>query len=160
MSPLLDERGRIGGRVNLVDLVAVVLVVALAVFLYVSFSTGGETATVRATFRISQVRGPTVDQVKEGQEVHDLAGNRLGVVEKVTVAPSRVEVSTADGGLKMAESSLYFDVTVVVEGQGTASSSSVRVGNVPLRVGKWIELVGPAYEIRSQVWGVEVVEEE
>ena len=156
MSALLDQRGRIGGRINVIDLVAVVLLAALAAFVYLAFSGGEETATVRTTFVVSEVRNPTVEQLEEGTVVYDLAGNRLGILETLTITPTPMEVPTADGGLNLVDSALFFDVTAVVRGEGRVSSSSVRVGNVPLRVGKWIVLVGQGYEVRSQVWGIEV----
>jgi hypothetical protein len=80
-------------------------------------------------------------------------------VQEVAVAPSREELLTGTGELKVFDSPIFSDVVVEVLGQGVVSGSSVRVGSVPIRVGKRIKLIGVGFEVEttilSVVWGEE-----
>ena len=56
--------------------------------------------------------------------------------------------------MKAGESPVCSDVSIVVLGNGRVSGSTVRIGSVPMRVGKKVTLVGTGYEVQTVIMGV------
>ena len=90
MSRFLDARGRIFGKVNIVDLIVLIVIVAVVVFALVR--TTGDSSTmipIRVTYTVEEVRQGTVDAitkaVQAGATVRDDGGTVLGIVEKAEV---------------------------------------------------------------------------
>lgn len=155
MGRFLDERGRILGKVNVVDVVVLLVIVALVVFAVVRMTGGSsETVPVRVTYTVEAVRQATVDQLQTKGTVRDDSGTLLGNVEKVEVKPTLQENMTPDGELKAFESPIFSDVNIVVIGEGEVSGSTVRIGSIPLRVGKKVTVVGTGYEVQTVITGV------
>ncbi|MBU2603233.1 MAG: DUF4330 domain-containing protein [Actinobacteria bacterium] len=158
MAQFLDNRGRLFGRLSVVDLFVVLVLVSLVVFGFLRYSTNEtDLQRVRLTLVAERLRDVGLVSIEAGQAATDEVGTSLGTVVSVSFTPTMAEVVTPDGRLVLAESPLYQDAKVVVEGDGRASSSTVSVGGLPLRVGKTIVLVGPGYEARFQIRGVELV---
>jgi len=86
--------------------------------------------------------------------VTDDGGTTFGQVQKVTAAPTREESLTSTNELKAFDSPIYDDVTIEVLGQGVVSGSSVRVGSVPILVGKRVMLIGTGFEISTTIQSV------
>lgn len=164
MSRFLDERGRIFGKVNVVDLLVLLVIIAVVVFAAVRFTGGSsKTVPVRVTYTVEEVRQATVDALKSESAakgtVADDGGTVLGEVEEVVVEPTLEEFMTPDGELKAFDSPVFNDVNIVVHGEGRVSGSTVRIGSVPMRVGKKVTLVGPGYEVQTVIMRVEYGEE-
>ncbi|GAB4261496.1 MAG: hypothetical protein Kow00122_18250 [Thermoleophilia bacterium] len=158
MSPFLDDRGRLFGKVSVVDLVVVLLLIALVAFAYIRFAAGtGTEKDYRLTLTVEKVRRATFAQFKEGDVVHDDAGTPLGRIESFSVEPTPTEVADDRGNLFSRPSPVFSDVTVVIRGRGAVSASTIRAGSIPLRVGKVLTLIGPGYEVKTQIMGVELV---
>ena len=82
MSPLLDDRGRLFGRVNILDILVLLLIVALGAFAFTRVhETSGTAFTLRTTLRADKLRYPPVEQIRVGQSVRDDSGNVQGKVE-------------------------------------------------------------------------------
>lgn len=162
MSRFLDERGRIFGRVNVVDILVFLVIVAVVVFAVLRVSGGSsETVPVKVTYAVEGVREATVNALEAKGTVRDDGGTVLGTVEGVTSSPTLEEFLTPDGQLKAFESPIYKTVNIVVLGQGQVSGSTVRIGSLPLRVGKKVTLVGTGYEVQTVImdviWGADAV---
>ena len=163
MSRFLDDRGRLFGRVNIVDLLVLVVIVAVVVFAAVRF-TGGEavqTVPVKVTFIEFRVPQALVAGLQGKGTVTDSGGTVIGDVQSVQVSPSVDELLTPQGEYKAFPSSTKSDVTFVVLGKGTVSGSSVHVGSMTARVGTDVQIIGPGYMARTQianvVWGAEAL---
>jgi len=161
MSRILDERGRIFGKVNVVDILVLLVIIAVVVFAVVRMTgSTSQTVPVQVTYTVEAVRQATVDQLQAIGTVRDEGGTVLGQVESVSVQPTLEEFMTPDGELKAFDSPVFSDVNIVVLGDGRVSGSTVRIGSVPMRVGKKITLVGTGYEVQTVImdvaWGDEV----
>lgn len=163
MSRLLDDRGRLFGKVNIVDLIVLVVIVAVVVFAAVRFTGGGAVATVdvKVTFLDKRVDQAIVPGVQAMGTIRDTAGNVIGELQSVQVTPSVEEMLTTDGQFKTFTSSTRSDVTFVVLCQGTVTDSTVHIGSLAARVGADVRIVGPGYEalttISNVVWGAEAL---
>jgi hypothetical protein len=163
---VLDDRGRLFGKVNIVDLIVLVVIVAVVVFAAVRFAGGSSDASlasvpVKVSFVDLRVDRSLVPGLQAKGTVKDQGGNIIGEVESVKVVPSVEELLTNEGQLKTFASATHSDVTFVVVGSGTVSDSTVHIGRVAARVGADVKLVGPGYEalttISNVVWGPEAL---
>lgn len=163
MSRILDDRGRLFGKVNIVDLLVLLVIIAVVVFAVVRMTGGSsKTVPVKVTYVVEAVRQATVDALQAKGDVTDEGSTYLGEVKDVVVTPTLVEVPTADGELKAVESPVFRDVSIVVRGEGRVSGSTVRIGSVPMRVGKKVTLIGTGYEVQTVImdvaWGDEAAD--
>jgi hypothetical protein len=163
MSRLLDERGRILGKVNIVDVIVLLVIIAVVVFAVVRMTGGSsETIPVEVRYTVEEVRRATVDAllgaVPTEATVRDDGGTKLGTVQSVTPRATKEEVPTPEGELKAFDSPVFFDVDIVVRGDAVLAGSTYRIGSVPMRVGKKVTLVGAGFEVQTVIFGVHVVE--
>lgn len=103
--PWLDERGRLFGRVNIVDLtvLALVLMVAARLGLKSRLLRAVNPSTVKpveVVLVVEDVRQATADAMEEGETVLNTKSNAVfGKLVKKEVRPAQKEVETADGRL-------------------------------------------------------------
>ena len=99
MSRFIDIEGRIFGKVNIIDILVVLLIVAVGVFIFLrAQGTGNQLVGVRTTFAVEKVRYLTVDAIKMGDQVHDESGSLLGtVVDSDRHSPRKVEFGDSEG---------------------------------------------------------------
>jgi hypothetical protein len=159
MSRFLDERGRIFGKVNVVDLLVLLVIAAVVVFAVVRMTgSSSEPIPVRVTYTVEEVRQATVnaltDALRAGGIVRDDGGTVLGEVVDVVPRPTKEEFPGADGEPKAWDSPVFSDVDIVVLGEGRMSNSTVRIGSVPMRVGKKVTLVGTGFEVQTVIMHV------
>ncbi|MFH0915340.1 MAG: DUF4330 domain-containing protein [bacterium] len=159
MSRFLDERGRILGKVNIVDILVLLVIIAVVAFAVVRMTgSSTETAPLRVTYTVEAVRQASVDQLQEQVQVkgtvRDEGGTVLGTVEEVVVRPSQESYLTPQGELKAFDSPIFKDVDIVLLGEGSVSSSTIRIGSVPMRVGKKVTLIGAKFEVQSVIMDV------
>ena len=182
MSPLIDDRGRLFGRLNILDIFVVLLVVVLAVFAFTRVrDTNTTTFRLRTTLEADKVRGdvspiatksgepsstvnsepPSIlDKIKVGQIVRDDSGNVLGKVESAPQAePTVEELPTQNAGLRYTSSQIYYDLTISVVGDAQGSKSSPRIGSLPISTNSTnvIQVVGPGWSAKMTIGPWEVV---
>jgi hypothetical protein len=157
---ILDSRGRILGKLNIVDLLVVLVVIAIVVFAFVRFggSSGVQTVQVRVTYVVDRVGVPVVAQLKQAQgSIRDDAGSVLGRLESVADEASIEEVATATGQLVQSTSPIFRDARLVVVGSATRSNGTYRIGSVPLQVGNRLYVLGSGFKVQALVEHVEEV---
>lgn len=162
--PWLDERGRLFGRVNIVDLTVLVLV------LFVAARLGLKSRLLRAVnpstvkpvevvLVVEDVRQATVDAIQEGETVLNTKSNAaLGKLVRKEVRPAQKEVATADGRLVLAESPFKKDVYLTVRGEGQVTSNVILLGGAEMRVGASVPVKGLKFSVNSTVLDVKVGE--
>jgi hypothetical protein len=159
MARFLDERGRIFGKVNVVDILVLLVIIAVVVFAVVRF-TGTSSASVplTVTYTVESVRQLTVDAIQKtveaGGTVRDDGGTVLGKVEDIEVTPTKAEYMTPEGQLEAFDSPIFSDVQIIVQGEGSKSGETLRIGSVPMLVGRKVTLRGSDFEVQSVIWNV------
>jgi Domain of unknown function (DUF4330) len=167
MSPFIDDRGRLFGRVSVVDIIVLLLIVAVAAFAWGRFA--GDQAKIkdyRLVLYVASIRDPTVTQSNEGDKVRDDTGAVLGRIEKVDLAGTPTEVPTAAGDLREKPSPVFQQIVITIKGQAQVSGphgqETVMVGGTVLRAGTSLVLVGPGgshnYEVKTVINSVGVAE--
>ena len=162
MADFLDDRGHLFGKVNVVDLVVLLLILALVGFAYARFSGGGTAEEpYRLVVSVERVRQATVDEleaaVEVGEDVYTETGAYLGKVKDRTVSPVPLDATvlpaspTGEVEGATVDSGVFFDVILTIEGEAVRSSNGYSIGGTPLRTGKVLTLVGGGFEVRSTV---------
>lgn len=160
MSPVLDDRGRLFGKVSVVDLFVLLVIVAMALFAYARFAAPAAVEEpYRLTVYVEKVREATFAQFEVGTSVYDDGGTLLGLLKTSTDTPTPTEVPDWLGKLHKEPSPVFSDVILVIEGTGTVSSSDIQAGSVSLRVGKVLNVRGPGYEVKTMIMDVELPEQ-
>lgn len=162
--PLLDERGRLFGRVNIIDLAVLILVLAVAARLGLKSRllravNPSTTKPVEVVLVVEDVRQATADAMQEGENVLNTKSNAvLGKLVKREVRPAVKEVETADGRLVEAQSPLKKDVYLTIRGQGQVTPNVILLGGYEMRVGASVAVKGLKFAVNSTVLSVKVEE--
>ncbi|NJK60355.1 MAG: DUF4330 domain-containing protein [Oscillatoriales cyanobacterium SM2_1_8] len=168
----LDRRGRLWGKVSVLDVGAIaVLVMAAIAFFWLPTKGGASVAQLASAnqqpveFEI-MVRGLTVlrpnSLLKVGDRPNLMVRNQpRGQVEvkAVTVLVPRIPVPTLDGKVtvvpdpRLAE--LYVrDFAVTLTATATVTNDGLVVGGDKLKIGTPVDLEGPRYVMRGSVMDV------
>lgn len=156
---IFNEKGKLFGLVNPIDLLVVLLILALAggVVYKTKFSTAGTAAkTVYATIRIPlvipDVAGkPRVgDKIVSGQSYSDV------VITNVKVVPSQVVTSRADGQRFLATDPWNKDLYVTVKGKTGIPDAEINMGGQEIRAGKDFYVKSLTYELKGTIVDVKI----
>jgi len=127
---MIDDKGRLFGKINLIDLfVVLVLVIIISGFAFKTLSSG-ETVTVtndtpiEVTFKVVKVRDFTVNAVEAGDSIYERNGQKLGEVTEVRTPPAREILSRSDGSSVYAEVENRYDMLITVRGAGRISGGT------------------------------------
>lgn len=127
----IDERGRIFGKVSVIDIFAVLFAVAMVFAFYLRFF-ASETTSIREndtdtftyTVKIDGVRQWTVDGFHEGEKLWDSDNDTLlGTILSIETTPAEGEVVLVDGTTVVATKDNRYDVYLTVEAEGLISNS-------------------------------------
>ncbi len=148
---LIDDRNRLFGLVNPVDLLVLAMViVAVLVAANVLFGIfeGDAQDLVEVEFDVVAlgVRDFETGQVAAGDELYSSVAGRLGEIVAVDVRPSRVEVLGPDGEAVAVDSELAVDVHMTVVGSGSADPLGYLVGGVRIQNNSRIDVVTAGFE--------------
>ena len=153
---IIDQRGRLFGKINVLDLIILLVVVALLTrFGYNRLigsraSVTGTMKTVEITFLFGEVRGPTVDELYPGVHLYDSKSNALlGKVLAVETVPS-----TILGPSSEYQSRTRFDHLVTVSAPGWVTGNAVTVSGVEMKVGRSVNLNTDAWAGVGVTWRV------
>ena len=136
---IIDQKGRLFGKVNLLDLIVVLAVLGVAGwFGYKTFfepekAVGNQ--TVEVEFLVARVRSATIEQLQVTNpptQIFDAkSGALLGTIVAVRTQPARV---LGDQSEFVAET--YFDHYITVRGMGIVSDAGTTLGGIPMLVGE------------------------
>ena len=117
---LVDEKGKIFGKFNVIDLCVVIIVLILAAGTYYKFGVMDKTSTASAmepvtyTVKINKIRDYVFNNVKEGDTLYDkTSGNAIGTITKIESQQAKDYVTVED----------RVDVTFTVEAEAVVNDS-------------------------------------
>lgn len=147
---MIDKQGRLFGKINILDLIVIVVVVLIAGrVVYVKLNVPEIVAPpqdkVTIEFR-GEVLKPVAATVAVGQKVTDKrTGVYLGEIKEIETTPLPVAVAGANGEVIWADSPRHVEVRMVLANQGTITENVYQLGVLGVRVGERITLVGPQF---------------
>lgn len=122
---LIDDKGKICGKISIVDLFAVVLmlacVAAVGLKLHKAQTIHGGDCTIEYSIRIENIRDMSVNAIK--QELKDVTdaetGYKLGDITDVQAKPAMVLVQTNDGNFSLKEYENRYDAVITFRTDGS-----------------------------------------
>jgi len=139
---LIDSKGRLFGKINLLDLVVLLAILAVAGrFAYGAVkgpaaAPAGQDQVIEMTLRIPAVTDWTVDVIKVGDELYDSKSNtRMGKIVETWTEPA-VVVREMPDGIVPHVSDTHFDLYVTVRGPARVSPNGITMSGIEVKVGR------------------------
>ncbi len=144
---IVDEKGRLFGKINLLDILIVVIIIGVVVA--VAYKLNNSKVITPFTQKDKIVTVLTADEVIEeiastlnvGESVRDrVTGASFGVVKSIEVNPSISYTSNSNGEIVKSTRPGYKSLIITVEGEGVYSNSNVTFGNNDYYINKQYEI--------------------
>ncbi|MGF1536096.1 MAG: DUF4330 domain-containing protein [Elainellaceae cyanobacterium] len=174
---ILDSRGRLFGRIGILDVGAVLVVLLTIAGIFFVPGDSGSVAQIGATTQPVEVdvmvRGLTVadpqglvESIREEGETEIIIRNQpFGRVDVKSVEelPRTVAAPQPDGTLKSIpdprpELDFTIDMLVTLADEAQVTDDSVVFGNNKVKIGNVVELEGQTYRFNTTVVGVRILE--
>ena len=136
---LIDKKGKIFGKISVVDIFVLVLVLVLAVGFYYKYNKTNveKMDTIRTTFYSAYVLDNVVDDLQIGDIVTDKdTNNSFGKIISITKGDSVVLTNDADGIGRSSTKPGFSSVRIVVEEKGKYTQSGAVLNNIEYYIGK------------------------
>lgn len=140
---ILDKKGKLFGKISIVDALVVVIIIAVACGLYYKFGSSGtvtpftDTQTIQMSVYMESVNTYMIDNIKVGDVVKDRVQNVvLGKVTDIQVGPD-ISYFISDRGLAVQGSREgYNSATIVFEGEGIYKETGVFFSGIEYYINK------------------------
>ena len=130
---MLDNKGRLFGKVNIVDLLIVIIIIAAGIFLgkmlFGPESTLAQTKKVTLTLYCEETPKYVAEQLEAGSEAWDAESNvTLGTLTEWRTGESVSAVTDITGQVVEISREDYCSVTLTVDGDGVIGDHGVTIG--------------------------------
>lgn len=157
MVRFVDEKGRVFGKISILDLVVVlVLVIAASWFAYAKFGRNLEQEIaareepVQYTIVVTTLRPTTADEFKKGGKVFEFkTGAFIGTIKDVVVEPGDIWTINEDGRWLRTRTDDRVDAYITIDATARVGEDVITVNGVEARVGvsigirtKWVQVNG------------------
>lgn len=166
MKKIIDSKGKLFGKINIIDLAVIIAVVVLALFTFVKFDRNDQITrsdkVIEYTVLVKQIRQPTVDAMnKNFKDIKEPDTQKaLGDITDVKLSKSKEIITLANGYYKEIERYDLFDLLMTLRVQGTETEDNYYTLNgKKLIVGETITLNNQYVTSYGVVKSVEVVNE-
>ncbi len=161
---MIDNKGRIFGKINVIDfVVALIIVCLLAGVGYKLFGQSNsnvvekkvETGTVYATFQMTCIMKESENFVEVGDKlIIDDEVTEIEVVDVIFEDTKYVDI-TDDGELVIADNPLYVDGRIQVKAEGAKTSEGVKIGKNIIRVNSNFDIATERFSAGSKIVDVQ-----
>lgn len=145
---LLDDKGRLFGKLSVIDLLMLLVVVALAVWF--GYSMFGRNLRQDVSQRqeeteivvvVSGIRPTTAEAIAKGGKVFEFkTGAQVGEIVKVATEPAKIWLVEGDGKWVQIESPDRVDAFVTIRGVARIGEDVITMNGVEIRVGGSLSL--------------------
>lgn len=137
---MLDEKGRLFGKVNIVDLLIVIIIAAALIFLGVKFfgpeSAVANTQKVTLTLYCEDTPNFVAEQLEANVPVWDsTSGVTLGTLTDWRVGESKSYVSNNVGEIIEVDREDYCSLTMYLDAEGVVGDHGITIGDTLFAVG-------------------------
>ncbi|NCB50908.1 MAG: DUF4330 domain-containing protein [Clostridia bacterium] len=160
---MIDEKGRLFGKVNLIDLIIVIIIIAALVFLGVKFlgpeSTAANTQKAVVSFYYEECPNYVADQLKAGDSVWDSGDNvTIGTVKDWTTADSVTYLLDDNGNTVQTSKDGYCALTLRCEAEGVIGEHGITINGTLYGVGHTLTMYAGEAKLYLKVSGIEPAE--
>ncbi|MFM1651988.1 DUF4330 domain-containing protein [Brevibacillus sp. B_LB10_24] len=155
----IDNRGRLFGKINLIDFLLILVVLAAIAFGVYKLNKGGELAIlpteskkVTVEFYGNALYPFQVENMKEGDFVRTLDTNDvIGTIVSIKKNDAINLVSTADGRTVISKIPDKYSVYIEVQGSAKLANGILMAGNTPLLVGNEFKIKSSSFTMNSVI---------
>jgi len=130
----IDKKGRLFGKINVIDCCVVIVILLLAAGAFYKFHGLSKTSTnavmqpVRYTIEVKRIRDYIHQNVREGDTLFDkTSGNPIGTITKIESTPAKENVLCIDGEIRPGTVENRIDVILTIEANAVVSDKGVFV---------------------------------
>ncbi len=164
---MIDKKGKLFGKVNIIDVVIVSAVIVLvAWFAWAKFGrdlrneVAAREQPIEYTVVITGIRGTTADAVKTGDRMFEFkTGALIGTVKSVSTEPQELVILGGGVAVRMDDPKRV-DAFVTLQGTARVSEDVVTVNGVEIRVGASVGLKSKYVQAQGNVMSMELPEDE
>lgn len=160
---MIDEKGRLFGKINLIDLLIILISAAALVFLGVKLlgpkSTAANTQKVVISFYYEECPDYVADQLKAGDVIWDSGDNvNIGTVKDWTEADSVTYLLDDNGNTVQTSKEGYCALTLRCDAEGVLGEHGVTVGGTLYGVGHTLTMYAGKCKLYLKVSAIEPAE--
>lgn len=129
MKKIVDEKGRLFGKLNLIDTIAIIVVILLIIGVFMRFfvldntSVTNDTTPITYSVQATGVRMYTINSIEVGDTVYDDdTGTMVGVISAINYEPATQISLAEDKDYFYGTSDQYYDLTVTLDAEGTVTN--------------------------------------
>lgn len=166
---VLDSKGRLFGKVNLLDIGAVLIILFVMAGIFLFPGPSGSLANSDANVEVDVLvlglksRDPK-NLIKEGEKASFIIRNQPSgevKIKKVEFLPRTAAAPQADGSLKAmpdprSEEQFSVNMVVTLEGKGQMTDNGPVFGGTKIKIGTPVELDGSLYNFKPSVIDIRV----
>lgn len=161
---LIDEKGRLFGKVSIVDiLIVLVIVTAISGIYYKAVKSGLgpiqlNQDKILMTFQSnSEASQSVVDSLNEGDMIYDWEkGTLIGKLIKKEVVPLKIHASTYEGQWEYSEKPDLFSVIMTIECNGVVGADSIKIAGRDYLAGHSMIMKSRAAKFYGQIQKLDV----
>lgn len=161
---IIDDKGKIFGIINYLDLMAILVVALLAVNFFVLDNEKNSKELIQSkadreillTFNISGIKDISVNSVKKGDIFREVpTGNVLGEVVKVEVKNQKIATTDRDGNVVYSDVPDRYDMLVTLKAMANETEKSIKVSNLEVQIGRTMTIESKLIRFESVIYGIE-----
>lgn len=156
---LIDEKGKVFGIINIIDLIILLLIVLVgagAAYKFTHKTAQGEIKTVEFEVMVPCVRPELAEAVKVGDKMVQGGSYTPVTVKSVDIKPGLSVNLNAQGHKVISYDPYMKDVFVVNEGKVNISSATITMGGQEIRIGKDYYVKSRDYELKGTIMKITV----
>ena len=162
---MIDKNGRLFGKINIIDLIFIVIILAAAVFAMNRFgvfspekTTGGAENKMLLTLYQEEANTFTVSNIKPGDPVSESFQNvNFGKVSEIEIGDPVNWGADQDGRQVEAGRDGYSSVKLTVDAPGTVTSSGLTISGVKYYIGQILVIRVGTSTLYARVDGAEQI---
>lgn len=159
---ILDENGRIGGKISIVDVIVILLCLLMVLAVFVKFSDQDtrakniEAKDITYTVSIERIRQGTVDSFRKGDIFFENASKEeFGKAVKVEVKPATSLMEMNDGSMIEAPIEDRYDVILTLKTKAELNKGHVYINHInELNVNSSISLLSKYVQFTGTITGI------
>ena len=134
MKKIIDDRGRLFGRVSVIDVIVAIVAVVLVVAFYTKFNvhdtplTSRDTTEITYIARIGAIRSTSANLLRIGDKLYlKENGAYLGTITDIEITDAESTDTLLDGSIIMSPIEERYDVKLTVVAYGSVSNGRVYI---------------------------------
>jgi hypothetical protein len=145
---IINEKGKLFGLINVIDLFLLLFVVCAGVFVAkpllgqeMAAPVVVDTQDIYITYFISNIRDVSVNAINEGDQVFDInSADSFGTVMDKVVEPATIMTTDADGNVQYSIIPDRYNMYVTIHSQGQIKENEIMVNRNSMKIG-YMQLV-------------------